>query len=106
MTAIELMPETTALGTAAPAAEAGEVVLLQEISRRVLWLSAAIVDAGHPYVLSFSAGARGAWIHCPGVCDRVRPVLEPDRRLPPAACRLHQVDTAAITDAALTMLGH
>lgn len=54
---------------------------------------------GHPHTLSFLAGARGDRIHCLGVTEFGQSSDLPD------AYRLHHIDTGAITDAALTLLG-
>jgi len=54
---------------------------------------------GHPHTLSFLAGARGDRIHCLGVSEFGQSSDLTD------AYRLHQIDTGAITDAALTLLG-
>jgi len=57
-----------------------------------------VID-GHPHTLSFLAGARGDRIHCLGVTEFGQSSNLTD------AYHLHQIDTAAITDAALTLLG-
>ncbi len=54
---------------------------------------------GHPHTLSFLAGARGDRIHCLGVTEFGQSSDLTD------AYRLHEIDTGAITDAALTLLG-
>jgi pyruvate dehydrogenase E1 component len=54
---------------------------------------------GHPHTLSFLAGARGDRIHCLGATEFGQSSDLTD------AYRLHQIDTGAITDAALTLLG-
>lgn len=54
---------------------------------------------GHPHTLSFLAGARGDRIRCLGVSEFGQSSDLGD------AYRLHGIDTGAITDAALTLLG-
>jgi pyruvate dehydrogenase E1 component len=54
---------------------------------------------GHPHTLSFLAGLRGDRIRCLGVTQFGQSSSLPD------AYRLHGIDTAAIVDAALVLLG-
>lgn len=54
---------------------------------------------GHPHTLSFLAGLRGDRIRCLGVTDFGQSSSLPD------AYELHGIDAAAITDAALTLIG-
>jgi pyruvate dehydrogenase E1 component len=54
---------------------------------------------GHPHTLSFLAAARGDRIHCLGVSEFGQSSSLED------AYRLHHLDTASITNAALTLLG-
>lgn len=54
---------------------------------------------GHPHTLSFLAGLRGDRIRCLGVSDFGQSSNLPD------ALRLHGIDTSAIVDAALTLMG-
>ncbi|MFC5677906.1 transketolase-like TK C-terminal-containing protein [Aeromicrobium endophyticum] len=54
---------------------------------------------GHPHTLSFLAGARGDRIRCLGVTDFGQSTGLED------AYRLHGIDTGAIADAALTLIG-
>jgi pyruvate dehydrogenase E1 component len=54
---------------------------------------------GHPHTLSFLAGARGDRIRCLGVSDFGQSSNLDD------AYRLHGIDTGAIVDAALTLIG-
>lgn len=57
------------------------------------------VHDGHPHTLSFLAGLRGDRIRCLGVTEFGQSSSVPD------AYRLHGLDTDAIVDAALTLLG-
>lgn len=54
---------------------------------------------GHPHTLSFLSAARGDRIHCLGVTEFGQSSGLSD------AYRLHEIDNAAIVDAALTLLG-
>jgi len=120
-----IMPEVLAAAEAlaAEGVNAGVVCLtspdlvfrsFQKRGRRTAGVGSTIIDElfpaqhpaplvtvldGHPHTLSFLAGARGDRIHCLGVTEFGQSSSLTD------AYQLHQIDTAAITDAALTMLG-
>ncbi len=120
-----IMPEVLAAAEAlaAEGVNAGVVCLtspdlvfrsFQQRGRRTAGVGGTIIDElfpaqypaplvtvldGHPHTLSFLAGARGDRIHCLGVTEFGQSSSLTD------AYQLHQIDTAAITDAALTMLG-
>jgi len=120
-----IMPEVLAAAAvlAAEGVNAGVVCLtspdlvfrsFQQRSRRTSGVGSAILDQllpaerptplvtvldGHPHTLSFLAGARGDRIHCLGVTEFGQSSDLVD------AYRLHEIDTGAIVDAALGLLG-